>query len=579
MEICVRTERPAEAVVHQSRTIELGDPPSWSNVTGSMSDFFRKLDRLDTRSPVTQMWLDGHHFFEEPGYKISEDAKFKNIQSEHWKISRLKQVLKEEYADDKLHSMNRPPLWMAPGTKVEKHLVFSEYKFLPGEISSELNYGTINDSKLFKGSHLGYFPSDLKSSKRRSEEQAEIQKSIHWIYFYPWLSFEDGSSPKLRQIELDQILNKCDNLVEAVFLIEEHFCSKIPEKMIRLTERRKWMGGLPSAEIKRGAKRDLEEIFTTRNPRPNSPGTILAVTAYKMGLTKDSEHPLLEVANALLKLFASPEAQLIGKHWLKGRKRSKHESTHRTFAIWYCNRYRLGDVLAEYFSLMQENGASAGDALREAASAIGLKRSGNGSRCARPFQDKKEVVGSSYESDKDLSPKSLRNAFNSPFPPYVLVSTSVGQEGLDFHRYCDRVIHWSPPSSPSVMQQREGRVDRFKSLQNRKAMNQDWESDPLGMSPDFVVLDRDQKRLNRTQRFVMALPYSSQAARWKKCVQRLYYNDLLIGVPDPLAVEKRFEALLSGLSDNERRLRLEEFNSLCVSLRPNGGKISKRKSA
>ena len=33
----------------------------------------------------------------------------------------------------------------------------------------------------------------------------------------------------------------------------------------------------------------------------------------------------------------------------------------------------------------------------------------------------------------------VRGAFNSPFWPFVLCSTSVGQEGLDFHLYCQRL--------------------------------------------------------------------------------------------------------------------------------------------
>jgi hypothetical protein len=33
----------------------------------------------------------------------------------------------------------------------------------------------------------------------------------------------------------------------------------------------------------------------------------------------------------------------------------------------------------------------------------------------------------------------VRDAFNSPVRPFVLATTSVGQEGLDFHPYCYRV--------------------------------------------------------------------------------------------------------------------------------------------
>lgn len=56
----------------------------------------------------------------------------------------------------------------------------------------------------------------------------------------------------------------------------------------------------------------------------------------------------------------------------------------------------------------------------------------------------------------------VRDAFNSPFRPFVLATTSVGQEGLDFHPYCYRVYHWNLPSNPVDLEQREGRVHRFK---------------------------------------------------------------------------------------------------------------------
>ncbi|HYN10605.1 MAG TPA: DEAD/DEAH box helicase [Vicinamibacterales bacterium] len=62
----------------------------------------------------------------------------------------------------------------------------------------------------------------------------------------------------------------------------------------------------------------------------------------------------------------------------------------------------------------------------------------------------------------------LRRAFNSPFWPFVLCSTSVGQEGLDFHLYCHAVMHWNLPSNPVDLEQREGRVHRYKGHAVRK---------------------------------------------------------------------------------------------------------------
>ena len=75
--------------------------------------------------------------------------------------------------------------------------------------------------------------------------------------------------------------------------------------------------------------------------------------------------------------------------------------------------------------------------------------------------------GENKESDADRK-KVIRNAFNSPFRPFVLASTSIGQEGLDFHNYCRRIVHWNLPSNPIDLEQREGRINRFECLAIRQ---------------------------------------------------------------------------------------------------------------
>src|SRR5207249_2705006 len=62
----------------------------------------------------------------------------------------------------------------------------------------------------------------------------------------------------------------------------------------------------------------------------------------------------------------------------------------------------------------------------------------------------------------------IRTAFNSPFWPFVLATTSIGQEGLDFHGFCHAVVHWNLPSNPVDLEQREGRVHRYKGHAVRK---------------------------------------------------------------------------------------------------------------
>jgi hypothetical protein len=66
----------------------------------------------------------------------------------------------------------------------------------------------------------------------------------------------------------------------------------------------------------------------------------------------------------------------------------------------------------------------------------------------------------------------VRKAFNSPFWPFVLCSTSVGQEGLDFHPYCHAIVHWNLPANPVDLEQREGRIHRYKGHAVRKNLAQ-----------------------------------------------------------------------------------------------------------
>lgn len=71
--------------------------------------------------------------------------------------------------------------------------------------------------------------------------------------------------------------------------------------------------------------------------------------------------------------------------------------------------------------------------------------------------------GNRWGTEDDARLPEVRNAFNSPFWPFVLATTSVGQEGIDFHWWCSSVVHWNTPANPVDFEQREGRVHRFGS--------------------------------------------------------------------------------------------------------------------
>lgn len=52
-------------------------------------------------------------------------------------------------------------------------------------------------------------------------------------------------------------------------------------------------------------------------------------------------------------------------------------------------------------------------------------------------------------------------AFNTPFFPNLLISTSVLQEGVDLHTHCRKVMHYGIAWTPGDNEQRVGRIDRL----------------------------------------------------------------------------------------------------------------------
>ena len=99
-------------------------------------------------------------------------------------------------------------------------------------------------------------------------------------------------------------------------------------------------------------------------------------------------------------------------------------------------------------------------------------------RFALRYGDEKSEDGIRTRADQ------VRTAFNSPFWPFVLATTSVGQEGLDFHHYCHAVVHWNLPSNPVDLEQREGRVHRYKGHAVRKNVTRLHRSEALAKLPE-----------------------------------------------------------------------------------------------
>ena len=176
----------------------------------------------------------------------------------------------------------------------------------------------------------------------------------------------------------------------------------------------------------------------------------------------------------------------------------------------------------------------------------------------------------------------VRSAFNSPFRPFVLASTSVGQEGLDFHVWCHAIVHWNLPSNPVDMEQREGRVHRYKGHAVRKnvasafgrvGLSAHWEAgqDPWKVMFDLAKQERgtDLKSFwlfeteggARVERRVPLLPLSRDEIHLQRLKRGLALYRLVFGQP-------RQEELLTHLGDLDEEERHAAVAKWRIDLTP-----------
>jgi hypothetical protein len=222
------------------------------------------------------------------------------------------------------------------------------------------------------------------------------------------------------------------------------------------------------------------------------------------------------LAHAFLSLFNSPEAMAIvrgerGKepYWLR--------------VVEYCGAGCLQAVLDEYIHVMRESlglhnlgAVESAQELAEAVSAALSIRTGRAglddirvsasdgitvkTKHLRIRYALRFGADSADEGGEVTREDQVRASFNSPFWPFIVATTSIGQEGLDFHQYCHAVVHWNLPSNPVDLEQREGRVHRYKNHAVRKNLAElfaqsAWDSesrDPWSAMFDAALASRPE---------------------------------------------------------------------------------------
>ena len=182
--------------------------------------------------------------------------------------------------------------------------------------------------------------------------------------------------------------------------------------------------------------------------------------------------------------------------------------------------------------------------------------------------------------------KILRNAFNSPFRPFVLASTSIGQEGLDFHNYCRKIVLWNLPSNPIDLEQREGRINRFECLAIRQNIaerygNNRFEKDIWKEMFEIAVRDTKEKNQHssdlipfwgvpetedmvKIERIVPMYPFSKDISAYERMIKILLHYRLTLG-------QARQEELLEYIVQNTEDG--EELKKFFINLSPKYKKI------
>lgn len=182
------------------------------------------------------------------------------------------------------------------------------------------------------------------------------------------------------------------------------------------------------------------------------------------------------------------------------------------------------------------------------------------------------------EDDKNVMREGqVRAAFNSPFWPFVLASTSVGQEGLDFHHYSHAIVHWNLPANPVDLEQREGRVHRYQGHAVRRNVAAGYGARPETAASgnpwptmfDLAAADRPDGGNDlypswtpplagnaRIERYVPSLPLSRETNALRRLLRTVGAYRLVLGQP-------RQSDLLRYLGD-----RAADLADLSINLEP-----------
>ena len=297
---------------------------------------------------------------------------------------------------------------------------------------------------------------------------------------------------------------------------------------------------------------------------------------------------------AFIDLFNKPESCAVIELQYKDAKMPYWEKV-----LHYCLDGNIQSMLDEFIFMLQNDCHSAYEIADAVCKVLGLRTTHMKVDDASTFTKKDESqddvrhnLRTHYAAAFGVNTMSstavtrsvnIREAFNSPFRPFVLATTSIGQEGLDFHWYCRKVMHWNLPENAIDLEQREGRINRFRGLVIRQRAanlykkqlgintnNNPWEEiferakenkQTVDFKCDIIpnwIFNDNRKEAVCIERIVPLIQYSQDIQRYESMLHVLGLYRLTFGQP-------RQEELISGLNCN---LKPEQIRKMILNLCP-----------
>ena len=177
--------------------------------------------------------------------------------------------------------------------------------------------------------------------------------------------------------------------------------------------------------------------------------------------------------------------------------------------------------------------------------------------------------------------KHIQSTFNSPFLPFVLATTPMAQEGINLHYYSHSIMHWNLPVSPIEFEQREGRINRYRSHLVRKRAAElidnehlDWhdifnkielEHDELtkknkGLFPNWYIPASESPKM---ERIIAYHPYSKESTRYKNLMETINLYRLSLGYGVELDKLKDIQKAIRKLNSDQYKIE-----DLLINLSP-----------